>query len=54
MTIQFSAALANYQTLRYPFIRNMEEPGGVVSRNVYVDSQALKGSASINFPRAHN
>lgn len=38
MTINFSAPLANYTAIRYPVIRNLEEPGGVVSRDVYTDS----------------
>jgi Ca2+-binding RTX toxin-like protein len=41
MTITFSAALANYNELRYPVIRNLEEPNGQAHLTVYKDSVGI-------------
>ncbi len=43
MTIQltFSPVLADYAARRYPIIRNLEEPGGVISTTPYRDSVGL-------------
>lgn len=38
MSMTFGPVLADYATRRYPLIRYLEEPGGVVHLPVYIDS----------------